>query len=463
MASVGVLGGGIAGLTAAFQLQAQGIDVTVLEASARTGGKIRSERSDGYLVEHGPNTLQSSTLLLDALIDRLGLEADCVEAQSAAKKRYIVRNGTPRAVPTSTIDMLTSSLLSLPGKLRLLGEPFVRPGPPEREESVADFVRRRLGDEALNYGVNPFVAGIYAGDPKQLSIRHTFSRLVELEQEHGSLVKGLFNRLRSKTKDADAPKSSRRMFSFRKGLQQLPDALTAALGANIQRLSPVMALRQDGARWNVTNRTTDGSTTEHSFDGVISTLPLHRLAAIDTNLGADFAPLTSVSYPPVSVLALGFRREDVAHPLDGFGMLVPEVESDFQILGTLFPSSIFAHRTPDGHVLLATFVGGTRHPELGTAETESLLPIVQRDLKRLLGTRGDPAFIRHVRWPNAIPQYNLGYGQIKAQIDAIEARHPRLAFAGNYRDGVSVGDTMDSGDRAAQRLIDALSAASQPV
>lgn len=460
MASVGVLGGGIAGLTAAFQLQAQGLDVTVLEASARTGGKIRSERCDEYLVEHGPNTLQSSSPLLDGLIDRLGLDADCIEAQPTAKKRYIVRDGTPRALPTSPIEMLTSDLLSLRGKLRLLGEPFIRPGAPDREESVAEFVERRLGAEALDYGVNPFVAGIFAGDPKQLSIKHTFRRLVELEQTHGSLTKGVFNRMRANDK-TEASSTSRSMFSFREGLQQLPDALTAALGPTIQRLAPVTALRKRDSMWTVVTRAPGRPAAEHTFDGIISTLPLHRLSALATD-DLDVAPLARVAYSPVSVVAMGFRRADVQHPLDGFGMLVPEVEADVQILGTLFPSTLFANRAPEGHVLLASFVGGARHPELGTAETETLAPLVQRDLERLLGTRGDPVFVRHVRWKHAIPQYTLGYGQIKAKLEGLEARHPRLAFAGNYRAGVSVGDTMESGDRAARRLIEALGKPSLP-
>ena len=423
---------------------------------------IRSEQSAGYLVEHGPNTLQSSTPLLETLIGRLDLAADCVAALPTAKKRFVVRDGAPRALPMAPADLLTSSILSLPGKLRLLKEPFVRARSGSRDESVADFVRRRLGPEVLQYGVNPFVGGIYAGDPERLSVRHTFERLVELEREHGSLLKGLIAGRRSADKtSSENPK--RKMFSFREGLQQLPDALATVLGDAVEREKTVTALHKDGTAWHVETRAAEGSTETHVFDGVISTLPLHQLSSLNTDLALDVVPLTSVAYPPVSVVALGFRREDVAHPLDGFGMLVPEVESNFQILGTLFPSSIFTGRAPDGHVLLATFVGGTRHPELGNAETDALLPVVKRDLNRLLGVRGQPAFVQHIRWPRAIPQYTLGYGQVKARMDAIEAQHPRLALAGNYRDGVSVGDTMDSGDRAAQRLVEALQAKPQAV
>lgn len=457
MPSVGVIGAGIAGLTAAFQLRKQGFDVTVLEASERTGGKIRSEQREGYLVEHGPNTIQRSTPLLDGLIDHLGLDDACVTARADAQKRYVVRGGSPIPLPFSPPALLTTKLFSWPAKLRLLAEPFIRPAPPDREESVAAFARRRLGREALDYGLNPFVGGIFAGDPEQLSVRHAFGRLFELEQEHGSLLKGMIRTRRRRHENPDEQKPARRMFSFRDGLQMLPDALTAELGPRIQRLMPVTALRSAADRWHVTTRTpSDAALQEHTFDAVVCTLPLHRLTTLDIDVEPDLSPLEHVPYPPVSVLALGFDRTDVHHPLDGFGMLVPEVESEFQILGTIFSSSLFPNRAPNGHVLLTTFIGGARHPTLGQAPTKRLVSIAQRDLEALLDVHGPPTFVRHVRWQHAIPQYTLGYGHVKTQIERLEDIYPTLALAGNYRRGIAVGDAMESGDRAAQRLVSAL-------
>lgn len=453
MASVGVIGAGIAGLTAAYQLHRAGLDVTVFEATDRVGGKIRTERADGYLLEHGPNTIQTATPLMNTLIDQLGLADDVVEADAAAKKRYVVRGGQPLPLPTSPLAFFRSNLLSTRGKLRLLAEPFISAADSDADESLADFTRRRLGQELLDYGLNPFVAGIFAGDPETLSVQHAFGRLYALEQEHGSLFKGVLHQMRNRT-PSDAPGDSgpaRRMFSFRDGLQTLPKALAAPL--TIRRAAPVMRLRRSNAQWRLTVPPEGTAPGNHAFDAVISTVPLHRFAALDFDTDLDRSLFARVMYPPVSVIAMGYRRADVGHPLDGFGMLVPEVEDRYQILGTIFSSALFPDRAPDGHVLLTTFVGGARHPVLGRAPDDQQQAIVERDLKALLDIDGRPTFVRPVRWPHAIPQYTLGYGSVKRQIDQLEARHSALFLAGNYRDGISVGDAMHSGQDAAQRCM----------
>lgn len=463
MASVGIIGAGIAGLTAAHRLHRAGIDVTVLEATDRPGGKIRSERAEGYLLEHGPNTVQTATPLMNRLIADLGLEGDVVEADAAAKKRYVVRDGVPRPLPTSPLHILTTDLFSLTAKLRLLGEPFIPPNRDADDESVADFARRRLGREVLDYGLNPFVGGIFAGDPEQLSVRHAFSRLHALEHEHGSLFRGLLHTARSGSAnrdDADDAGPARRMFSFRQGLQQLPDALADALGPSSVRYgTSVVGMHRDGGAWRLMAQQGDAPPAAHAFDAVITTVPLPRFAALRLETPVDMAPLNDVSYPPVSVVAMGFRRADVAHPLDGFGMLVPEAETDYQILGTIFTSTIFPDRTPADHVLLTTFVGGARRPALGRAPDAEQQAAIEADLQALLGVRAAPAFVRPVRWPHAIPQYTLGYGAVKQTLDRLEATHPRLLFAGNYRNGISVGDAMASGRHAARRCKDALTPA----
>lgn len=459
MASVGIIGAGIAGLTAAHQLQQDGVDVTVFETADQVGGKMRSEHADGYLIEHGPNTIQTATPLMNALIDRLGLADAVVEADAAAKKRYVVRNGTPQPLPTSPLRFFTSDLFSLSAKLRLLREPFISAGDADEEESVASFARRRLGREVLDYGLNPFVGGIFAGDPEQLSVRHAFGRLHELEQEHGSLFCGLIHSIRNRdASHGDAPSGpARRMFSFRNGLQTLPAALARTLGSSIHLDTTVIGLHPDGNDWRLSVQPGNALTETHRFDAVISTIPLHRFAALSMDTTVDRSSLTEVPYPPVNVVSMGFRRADVKHPLDGFGMLVPEVEKEYQILGTIFSSTLFPGRAPADHVLLTTFVGGARHPELGRASTDRQQAVVRADLNALLGTQGEPSFVRHVAWPRAIPQYHLGYGAVKRCIDRIESTHDRLFFAGNYREGIAVGSAMDSGDHAAQQARKALS------
>jgi len=447
MADVGIIGAGIAGLTAAYRLRQEGVSVQILEASPRTGGMIRTERTDGYLVEHGPNSLRGASSTLVDVIQELGLTNRVVPA-TGASTRYVVRDGTPTALPSSLWSFLTTDLLSTRAKLRLLGEPFI-PSGNTPSESVAQFVRRRLGDEVLDYAVNPFVGGIFAGDPEQLSVEHAFERLFEMERDYGSLFRGMISSSRGDN-GRDVPASMEGVFSFERGLQTLPDALADVLEDRILYNAPVTALRQDEDRWHVASAQPDGSTRMDFFDALICTVPLHRFRRIDFETTVDLSPLEDVTYPPLSVLALGLPREDVAHPLDGFGMLVPEVEDDLEVLGTIFASSLFPNRTPDGHVLLASFVGGMRAPDLGTLQTQEVQSIVMRDLEKLLGVTGSPSFVRHVTWSQAIPQYDLDYERVASTLQNLERSHPGLFLAGNFRSGISVGDAMDSADRAAR-------------
>lgn len=445
MGTVGIIGAGLAGLTAANQLVEEGVDVVVLEAKDRPGGVIRTEQRDGYMVEHGPNTLQTGNGELEQLLRDLGLAEQIVEPAPTAAKRYIVRNGELLPTPTTPQSLLATKLLSWKAKLRLLKEPFVgRRRNPSEPESVASFVRRRLGREVLDYAVNPFVGGIFAGDPEHLSVQHAFTRMAQLEDEYGSLLIGAVMNMRRRRY---GPR--RRMFSFDGGLQTLPDTLARRLGHRVHLDAPVTGLHRDGDGWSV--MTTDR---KYTFDAVIYAAPLHRLRDINFHSRVDIKPLMNVPYPPVTVLATGYARDAVAHPLDGFGLLVPEVEDAFRILGTLFSSTLFPNRSPDReHVLLTTFVGGMRAPEHTGLRLDELVRLVQQDLSRLLGIHEAPAFIRRITWKQAIPQYHLGYGTVRNRLDALEATCPGLFLAGNYRHGISVGNTVDSGQQAASEAL----------
>jgi oxygen-dependent protoporphyrinogen oxidase len=448
MPRIGVIGAGIAGLTAAYHLQSHDVPVVVLEVRDRPGGVIRTHRTDGFLVEAGPNSLRSSPFL-HRLVQRLGLEDERVWADETASRRYIRRDGKLVPVPMSIGGFLTTDLLSTTAKLRLLAEPFVRArssnGP---DESLAAFVRRRLGPEVLDYAVAPFVGGVYAGDPDRLSARHTFGRLVEWEEEYGSLFWGA---LRGGDDEADDVPSG--LFSFREGLETLPRALADALDGAIEYETEVTRIAEAGSGWAVHADTAEGPTT-YDVDGLICTVPLHTLGTLDLDTPVDRSPLKDVSYPPVHVVALGYERSAIDHPLDGFGLLVPPVETDLDVLGTLFSSTLFPGRAPDDHALLTTFVGGARAPALARRDEAAVQSLVERDLDRLLGVNDAPVFARHVHWPRAIPQYRRGHGAVQETLSALEARHPSLAFGGNYRDGVAVGDAAQSGQAAAERLLE---------
>jgi oxygen-dependent protoporphyrinogen oxidase len=444
---VAILGAGITGLTAAWDLQRAGLRVTVFERARRVGGAIGAHRAEGWLHELGPNSLMEGSTAVSDLVRELNLDDRRLHASPAAKQRYVVRAGRLVAMPTSPLAFARTPLFSLRAKLRLLREPWIPPAAAVLDESVAAFVIRRLGREFLDYAINPFVGGVYAGDPTQLSVRHGFPKLHALEQEHGSLLRGALKRRNA----SGGPKG--RIFSFPNGLAELPEALARGLGDALRLGCEVTAVMHATAGWQVV-RAENGATLVEDFDAVVCALPAEALAAIDfagVPAARHLSPLTGIPHPPVASVFTGFRREDVAHPLDGFGVLVPEVEHG-RILGTLFSSTLFPGRAPAGHVALTSFVGGMRQPELAGMDNEEITRVVREELDRLLGVRGTPAFVHVQRWPRAIPQYIVGYQRHKDAIAQAEAAAPGLFIGGNCRDGISLANCIESGRRLAHAV-----------
>jgi oxygen-dependent protoporphyrinogen oxidase len=318
------------------------------------------------------------------------------------------------------------------------------------EESVATFVRRRFNQEVLDYVANPFVAGIFAGDPEQLSARHALPRLHDLEHTHGSVVKALGRMMQAgRGEPGSPPGPGQGLISFAGGLGEIPDAFARELRSEIRFKAPVTQLRRGPKGWTVSA----AYQASELYDGVIYAAPAH--CADDVDLGFEggdrLKTLTSIAHPPVAVLALGFRREDVAHRLDGFGFLVPDVERR-NVLGVIFSSTVFPGRAPAGHVLLTVFVGGVRNPDLANADLSTLTARVLDDLRLLLGVRGEPAFRAFHLWPKAIPQYALSYGRFKEIMDEAERRNPALGLTGSYREGVAVGEVIAAADQVAERI-----------
>jgi protoporphyrinogen/coproporphyrinogen III oxidase len=453
MASIAIVGAGITGLTAAYRLKQRGSRVVVYEASDRIGGAIKSERRNGYLAELGPNSLATPSAGVAALLAELGLDSHRVTAAAEARTRYIVRRGRLMRLPMSPAELLTSRLFSNAAKLAIFGEPLLEASDTAVDESVAAFVRRRFNQEVVDYLANPFVAGTFAGDPEQLSVRHALPQLQALERTQGSLVKAFVQTMKRHRANSQVQGGPGSIISFREGLQEIPDALGRELSAEVRLRSPVTQLRQSPRGWTV------GAAfqTPELYDAVIYAAPAHSLDEIDLDLpgGERLSTLSSIVHPPVAVLALGFRREQVSHPLDGFGFLTPEVERR-RVLGVVFSSTIFPDRAPEGHVMLTAFVGGTRDPDFVQADAQTLTARVLDDLRVLLGAQGEPTFRTVQVWPKAIPQYVLGYGRFKDIADEVERRNPGLLLAGTYRDGVSLGEAIGSGERAATRVAELL-------
>jgi protoporphyrinogen/coproporphyrinogen III oxidase len=443
-----VLGAGITGLTAAWHLQRAGFSPVVFDKSPRVGGAIGAVRCDGWLHELGPNSLLEGSATVTALIDEIGLGARRLYAAPDARQRYIVRDGRLVAMPTSPATFLATKLFSWRAKFGLMGEPWRRRGPIDREESVADFVLRRLGREFLDYAINPFVGGVYAGDPTWLSVRHAFPKLHALEQEHGSLIRGALKR----RNPSGGPKG--RIFSFPNGLSELPNVLANALGDAVRLRTEVKAIRRTEHAWEIECKCGDVSWVEDCA-AVVCALPANALASLTFDGVPEahrLATLREIEHPPVASVFTGYKRSDVVHSLDGFGMLVPQVERRL-ILGTLFSSTLFPGRAPEGYVGLTSFVGGMREPELAGMNDSELVRIVQTELSRLVGVREPPVFTHVQTWRRAIPQYTLGYQRYKDAIAIVEASTRGLFIGGNCRDGISLTNCIESGRRLAHAVI----------
>lgn len=471
MKIIAIIGGGISGLAAAHRLvelshsHKQPLKIILLEATSRLGGIIRTDEHDGFLIERGPDSFISEKPEALALTERLGIQARLIRTNEEHRRSFIVRRGRLRPVPegfqllapTRLLPFVTSDIFSWLGKLRMAGELLLPRSPANgmADESLASFVRRRFGKEALERMAQPMVGGIYTADPERLSLRATLPRFLEMEREHRSVMLAMWRKGKESAGVSGARYSL--FLSFDRGMQVLVDELKKKLAAatpdlvhvDIRFNTHLDELRRDGATgWTL--RTQHGESL--NADAVCVALPGYATAKLLQAASPQLAKqLNSIQYASTATINLGYRRSDISHPLDGFGFVVPFAEKR-SLIACTFSSIKFSGRAPNGAVLLRAFVGGALQPDMFALPESEMIARVKKDLRELLGINSDELFADVTKWHASMPQYEVGHLDRVKSIEDEVARLPGLALAGNSYRGAGIPDCIRSGEAAAEKL-----------
>lgn len=443
MIDVAVIGGGISGLTTAYELLRAGRSVVVLERQVRVGGAAISERFDGFLMEHGPSSVTADSVTTAPLLSAFGLDAAKCQLGPDVRYRYLMRDSGLHRIATHPLGMLTSNYLSPYARLRMLAELGVRRGGSGKDESVRAYFARRFGRGFADMVIDPLVSGLLAADADRVSMRSVFPILCELEEKYGSITAAVIRR-----GFANAKMPARRLFSWRDGLGTLPKSLAAYLGhavrtgVAVRRIAPVPGgFRIEMGRGE--------SLVARAV--VIATQPHVAASLLDGVDEPAAAALGAIEAPPIAVVFLGYERGQVGHPLDGLGYLTPSSEGR-PLTGALFCSTMFAGRAPDGHVALAGYVGGSRTPALAQLGRSDLVSLVRKEFREILDVRGAPVVTRVRQWPRGLPQPHIGHGRRVTDLRDAEARWPGLFITGNYFGRPSVGHCIAEADNTAARV-----------
>jgi oxygen-dependent protoporphyrinogen oxidase len=462
-----IIGGGIAGLATAFYLRECGlVNYTLVEQSEHWGGKITSAQQNGFLVEGGPDSFLAQKKIALELCHRLGLDDQLVGSNRgknsttyvwSAGRLHPMPEGMMLMAPTMVLPFLRSRLISWPGKLRMGMEAFVPRLPGDQDESLAGFVRRRLGAEVLNKIAGPLMGGIHAADPEMLSLKSTFPMFLEMEKKHGSLVRGMMKRPKRSAAHGSSPPP---MFvSLRGGLQQLADALVAELpAAALRNGCSVLSVTPRGDRYNVV--LSDG--TSILADDVVFATPSYVTAGLVEQIDPRLASmLRAIRYVSTATVSLGFKRSDIQHPLQGAGFIVPRSEGR-RISACSWSSEKFAHRAPGDSVLLRVFIGGALAEDLAEQDEPALVRLAREELQTIMGITATPVLAKAYRWHKANPQYDVGHSQRLLEIERCLAEFRGLHLAGAAYRGAGIPDCIQSGMNAARSIVTERTPADSP-
>src|ERR1051325_7453071 len=432
-----IIGGGISGLAAAHRLSEEQVNVTLLEASNRLGGTIQTEHRDGFLLERGPDSFISEKPQALELAKRLGLESRLVQTNEQFRRSFIVRDGRLRAVPegfqllapSRLWPFITSDIFSVAGKARMAADLLLPRKNTNGDESLASFVRRRLGTEAVERMAQPMVGGIYPADPETLSLRATLPRFLEMEREHRSLILAMLRQGRAQKVGTSGARYSL-FLTFDQGMQVLVDALAQQVKADIRLNTRVVRLKHDGSGWTIT--TSKGVI---NADAICVALPAYLATSLLDNVTERLADkMRQIKYASTATINFAYRRAAITHPLNGFGFVVPFVEKR-SLIACTFSSVKFSGHAPEGHVLLRAFAGGALQPEIFALDEGEMRMRVESDLRDLLGVTEEPLFVEVAQWKDSIPQYEVGHLEQVNAIEKLVGEIPGLTLAGNaYRE-----------------------------
>ncbi len=463
MKRVVIVGGGIAGLATAYHLQKRGgVDYKLIESAPRLGGKIVSAREKGFVVEGGPDSFITTKTAALELCRELGLSDQLIGTNDAGRKVFVWSRGKLRAmpdgvmliIPTKIMPFVQSPLISWPGKMRMGLDVLIPARRDDGDESLAHFVRRRLGSEALDKIAEPMIAGIYVADAEYLSLKSTFPRFLDMEKKYGGLLRGVLAQKRAangKSNGRSNGKPATPMFmTLRGGLQDMVDAVVARLdpSALVRNRRAVRITRQESGYRVALD---DGACLE--ADSVVLATPTYATADLVENFDAPLADsLRTIRYVSTATVSLGFKRSELTHPLDGFGFVVPRSENR-SILACTWSSTKFDHRAQDGYALVRAFVGGAHAEHLAEQDDAALASIAREELRAMMGISAAPVLTRVYRWDKANPQYAVGHQARIQEIEQMAEQHARLHLVGGAYHGVGIPDCIEDGRQVADRIL----------